>query len=69
MDNFWTLLRESVIVQGFMTIMLWGAIVYLAVTQQPIPELLAMGGTAILGFWFGTKVTAAAYTVRTVRPE
>jgi len=66
-DTFWSLLRESVIVQGIMTLMLWGAIVYLAVTAQPIPELLATGGVAILGFWFGSKVTSASYAAR--KPE
>ena len=61
MDTFWSLLKESIIVQALMTLMLWGAIVYLAVTGQPIPELLSAGGMGILGFWFGAKITAAAY--------
>jgi len=61
-DTFWSLLKESIIVQSLMTLMLWGAIVYLVITGQTIPDLLSAGGMAILGFWFGAKTTAAAYS-------
>jgi hypothetical protein len=60
MDKFWQLLEESVIVQGVMTLMVWGAIIYLVVAVKPVPDILSAGGMGILGFWFGSKVTAAA---------
>lgn len=60
MNTFWRLLEESVIVQGIMTLMVWGAIIYLVVTGKPVPDLISAGGMGILGFWFGSKVTAAA---------
>ena len=61
MDTFWSLLKESIITQAVLTVMIWGAVVYLAVTHQAIPEILTAGGMGILGFWFGAKITAAAY--------
>lgn len=67
LTNFWDLLRESVIIQGLLTVGLWSAILYMAVTGQPIPDILTGGGYAILGFWFGTKVqTAIHQTAKTV---
>jgi len=59
MVNFWTLLRESVIVQGILTLGLWGTIIYMAICGIEIPEILAAGGYSILGFWFGTKSAEA----------
>ena len=59
MDNFWTLLRESVIVQGILTIGLWGTIIYMSIVCVEIPEVLVAGGYTILGFWFGTKSAEA----------
>ena len=57
MSMFWSLLKESIITQSVLTLVLWGSVVYLAVTNQPIPDLVAMGATSVLGFWFGTKVS------------
>ncbi len=55
MDKFWELMEESVIVQASLSLGLGGAVIYLAVTGQPVPDLLsAMFGT-VMGFWFGTK--------------
>ena len=59
-NTFWQLMRESVITQSVLTVMVWGAIVYLCAIQQPVPEVLQLGGTAILGFWFGSKTAMAA---------
>lgn len=61
LTTFWDLLRESVIIQGLLTVGLWSAILYMAVTGQPIPDILTGGGYAILGFWFGTKVQTAIH--------
>ena len=60
MDKFWQLLEESVIVQGVMTLMVWGAIIYLVVVGKPVPDILSAGGMGIMGFWFGSKVTSSA---------
>ena len=55
MDKFWELMEESVIVQASLSLGLGGAVIYLAVTGKPVPDLLsAMFGT-VMGFWFGTK--------------
>ncbi len=59
-DNFWALFRESVIVQALLTVALWGAVIYLVCTNQSVPEILQLGASSILGFWFGSKVSAAA---------
>lgn len=57
--TFWTLLRDSVIIQGIVTLACVGTIIYLAVTGQPIPELLQTVTTLVIGFWFGSKVEHA----------
>ena len=52
---FWELFRQSVVVQGLMATVSIGAIVYLAVTAQPIPDVLVGIVMAIVGFYFGSK--------------
>ena len=59
MTTFWDLLKQSVIVQAILTLLLWSAIVYLVVKQMPVPDILSAGGMGILGFWFGTKVQSS----------
>lgn len=56
MQTFWSLLKESVITQALLTLMIWGAVIYMVVIGQPIPDILAVAASAILGFWFGTKI-------------
>lgn len=56
MAKFTDMLVESVIVQGILTLGLWGAIIYLSVAEREVPDLLAVGGGAILTFWFKTKI-------------
>lgn len=55
------------VVQSVVTVLVVAAIVYLALAQVQIPEvLLALGGT-IIGYWFGTNqpsVKASAQAVR-----
>jgi len=59
MDQFWQLLKDSVIIQGTVTVILVGTTCYLYATGAPVPEsLLAMDGLA-LGFFFGAKVQQA----------
>ena len=49
---------SSAVIQGILTLALWGVIMYMAVNEQDIPDLLAVGGGAILTFWFKTKIEA-----------
>lgn len=59
MNTFWQLLKESVIVQGTITVMIVGAIVYLSVAQITIPDILGQMGFLIVGFYFGSKGVVA----------
>lgn len=54
-DSFWILLKESVILQATLTVLIWAAVVYLSVTGQEIPSLLETAAGLILGFYFGAK--------------
>lgn len=55
MDKFLDLLRESVIVQGTVTLALVGTICYLAVAGREIPEYLVAASGLALGYFFGSK--------------
>ena len=48
--------EQSNIISGILAIAIWGAIIYLAVTQVPVPEILYYGGSTVLGIFFGAKV-------------
>jgi biotin transporter BioY len=61
-SEFWKLVRESVIVQGLVTLALVGSCIYLSVVGQPIPETIQTATMLSLGFYFGSKVTNAAMT-------
>jgi len=59
-DRFYDLLKESVIFQGVLVVMVSGTTCWLYVQGQEVPrELLIIFGT-IVGFFFGGKVPAAA---------
>lgn len=53
------LFASSAIIQGTMALGALGAVIYLAVTGQDVPEVLVGVLMAIVGFYFGTKVTLA----------
>lgn len=55
MRKFWDLLKDSVIVQGTITVALVGTCCYLWITQQPVPQELWTALTIVLGFFFGSK--------------
>jgi hypothetical protein len=55
MATFWRLLEESVITQALVTIALVGAVIYLVVSGQPIPEALFGLASMAMGFYFGSK--------------
>lgn len=58
------LFLQSLILQGILTVGLWGAAVYLMVVGQEIPPLLAAGCGSVITFWFTSK--AAAETAKAV---
>lgn len=64
MNRFWDLLQQSTIVSGLLALTVWGAIVYLAVTGQPVPDILYFGGASIIGFFFGNKSGAEGERMR-----
>lgn len=47
--------RSSALIQGVLACTSLGAIVYLAVRGQPIPDVLIGVVMAIIGFYFGSK--------------
>lgn len=55
MAQFWQLLKDSVIIQGTITLALVGATIYLAATGQEIPDSIASATALALGFYFGSK--------------
>ena len=61
MVKFWELLEKSVIVSGMIALGVLGAVIYMAVTGQEIPELLGNAALIIVGFFFGAKTTDAGY--------
>jgi len=48
--------EQSSIISGILALAIWGAIIFLAVTQAPVPEILYYGGSTVIGFFFGAKV-------------
>lgn len=59
MTTFWSLLRESVIFQGVLVLMLGGAYVYMLVTETAIPADFSQMMGVVVGFFFGSKVATA----------
>ena len=59
MHTFWSLLRESVILQAVLTLGIWGAVIYLMVVGQSVPDVLSMAANLVLGFYFGSKIALA----------
>jgi hypothetical protein len=68
MDKFWELMRESVIVQGLITLTFVLTVCYLWVVGRTIPgELLSVLGL-VLGYYFGAKSQLAlANTIRSLQ--
>jgi len=55
MSKFWDLLRESVILQALIALILVGVICYLYIVGKDVPEALTQALFVILGFYFGAK--------------
>lgn len=61
-DEFYSLLKESVIVQAGITFVFTCVIAYLVVTGKQVPEIVTNAYLLILGFYFGSKSNAQAQT-------
>jgi hypothetical protein len=55
MKQFWNLVRESIIAQGFVTTCFVATTCYLWATGQAVPQELWTADTIVLGFFFGAK--------------
>ena len=55
MKEFWSLFRESVILQGCITLAFVVTTCYLWVTGQAVPQELWTANTIVLAFFFGSK--------------
>lgn len=66
MDKFWALLKESVITQAAITLILICAVAYLACTGQEIPEIVQALAGLVVGYYFGSKVQAKISTKKEV---
>lgn len=57
MNQFWALLKESVIVQSIVTLVLVGVIGYLSVEGRlaELPKEFWMVAGTVIGHWFGSK--------------
>lgn len=56
MSTFWDLVKESVILQGLVTVLLLSVACYLWATGQVVPEQLGNLLQLVVGFWLGSKV-------------
>lgn len=56
MDWFKNEFSKSNIISGALALAIWAAIIYLAVTQVQVPEILYFGGATVIAFFFGSKV-------------
>lgn len=56
MDWFKDQFAQSNIISGVLALLVWCAVIYLAVTGAAIPDVLIAGGMAIIAFFFGSKV-------------
>jgi len=54
--RFWELVKESVILQGLVTVLLLSVACYLWATGQAVPEQLGDLLQLVVGFWLGSKV-------------
>jgi len=59
MDKFWSLLEQSVIVQGLLALGFGGTVCGMYVTGKAVPQELITLMALILGYFFGAKNTLA----------
>lgn len=56
METFLELLRESILIQGALTLAVVGVALYLLATGHEVPTDLWTMVTLVIGFYFGSKV-------------
>lgn len=54
-ERFWQMLKDSIITQSTITIIIVGTTCYMIATERTVPELLAYLTTTVVGFFFGAK--------------
>ncbi len=54
-ERFWDAMNKSIVVSSVLALLVCLAIVYLAIIQAEIPEVLTLGFGTILGFFFGAR--------------
>jgi len=59
MDTFWKLFKESVILQGLITIIVVSVYAYLIVEGRQIPDGFNQITGLVIGFFFGGKIALA----------
>jgi len=64
MQEFWKLLRDSVIVQGMITLCFVGTTCYLLGTGRPVASELWAANGVVLGYFFGAKTQQFASRIR-----
>jgi len=55
MHEFWAQFNKSTVVSGLLALIIWSAVVYLAVAGQVVPDVLAAGAAVVVGFFFGAR--------------
>jgi hypothetical protein len=69
MAKFWELYEKNVIISGALALMMFGVVGYLAVTGQPIPEVIAGLTGTVCGYFFGAgKAQAALRALKAPKP-
>lgn len=56
MEKFWDLFKQSVIIQGMVTLILIVTICIMAINNQIIPPFIQDTTALVIGFWFGSKI-------------
>lgn len=67
MNKFWELFEKNVVISGALAVVMFGVVGYLAVTGQPIPEVVAGLAGTVAGYFFGSgKASSAVRTLKGV---
>ena len=53
--NFWSAFEKSLILQGILTIALAGAVIYLTVRGEAVPDVLSVSFGTVIGYFFANK--------------
>ena len=63
------LFERSIIVQSIITLGLIGTLMYLWLSNLPVPDDLVSLGMLVMGYWFGSKVQNEIAHVERMRKE